>query len=55
LEAFGEGLVLQNFCHAFANNDAGRMAVAGGNLAAAGAAAMRFRRKPLLNFPSSRS
>jgi hypothetical protein len=32
LEAFGEGLVLQNFCHAFANNDPGRMAVAGGNL-----------------------
>jgi hypothetical protein len=32
LEAFGEGLVLQNFCHALANNDAGRMGVAGGNL-----------------------
>jgi hypothetical protein len=32
LEAFGEGLVLQNFCHALANNDAGRMSVAGGNL-----------------------
>jgi len=32
LEASGEGLVLQNFCHALANNDAGRMDVAGGNL-----------------------
>jgi hypothetical protein len=32
LEAFGEGLVLQNFCHALANHDAGRMGVAGGNL-----------------------
>jgi hypothetical protein len=32
LEAFGEGLLLQNFCHALANNDAGRMSVAGGNL-----------------------
>jgi hypothetical protein len=32
LEAFGEGLVLQNFCHALANNDAGRMGVAAGNL-----------------------
>jgi hypothetical protein len=32
LEAFGDGLVLQNFCHALANNDAGRMGVAGGNL-----------------------
>jgi hypothetical protein len=32
LEAFGEGLVLQNFCHVLANNDAGRMGVAGGNL-----------------------
>jgi len=32
LEAFGEGLVLQNFCHALANNDAGRMSVAPGNL-----------------------
>jgi hypothetical protein len=32
LDAFGEGLVLQNFCYALANNDAGRMGVAGGNL-----------------------
>jgi hypothetical protein len=32
LEAFGEGLVLQNVCHVLANNDAGRMGVAGGNL-----------------------
>jgi len=32
LEAFGEGLVLQNFCHALANNDAGRLGVAAGNL-----------------------
>jgi hypothetical protein len=31
LEAFGEGLALQNFCHALVNNDAGR-GVAGGNL-----------------------
>jgi hypothetical protein len=32
LEAFGGGLVLQNFCHALAKNDAGRMSIAGGNL-----------------------
>jgi hypothetical protein len=32
LEVFGEGLVLQDFCHALANNDAGRMGVAAGNL-----------------------
>jgi hypothetical protein len=30
LEAFS--LVLQKFCHALANNEAGRMSVAGGNL-----------------------
>jgi hypothetical protein len=30
LEAFGEGLVLQNFCHALANN-ARAQRVAGGN------------------------
>jgi hypothetical protein len=32
LEAFGQGLVLQNSCHALANNDAGHMSVAGGKL-----------------------